>query len=431
MTSIRWAPYVCGIALTGALTGALAGTLAACGEDTGVPTGVDEPSPSSSPPPSTTPPGAGPWLATVPASIRLDGGLPERGSEFTVAEVTSEQDAPAVDWCGPVSVPTAGGLTLAGWHATGPEYVDWRVLRLYESDLGAQEAMAHLDRAASACDGQRDTFERRESALAGDLTLTVVQTSTDDQGRPALGASIWEVVQRGNALLLTSTYGEWDPRSNLDRGIALHDKDVAPIADAMCVFYANPCDLSDVPNTSLADFPLDLGYPEPAADDGFPRGRVVETAFVNHLRYCGALGWDTDGEVVPEAYVGTTHGGDSDLADVSFRTLARYPEVPVAQQAMAHLRATVEACPEEEQGEQFDKYALIERDVGDESYLITHVSTYAGVVSSVELLDVVRVGDLVLLNDLMTNEQAGQEAVADSTAQLAAELYAFTGRTPE
>jgi hypothetical protein len=215
----------------------LAVSLTACGTATSVADIADDPtSPAASPseqvPDSPTVPGR----AGIPEDFPLDLGLPTHGSEFTLTEVGSEADAPAVDWCGPVPSLAGERVDLAGVIATGPEYADWRVLHLYESDPAATAATSLLRDAAATCEQREDeTFGRRPSTLAGDETFTVVQTYSDGTW-PTLGATFWQVVRIGSSLLVAGTYGEWDPQSNLDEGIALHAKDLAPIVEAMRVF---------------------------------------------------------------------------------------------------------------------------------------------------------------------------------------------------
>ena len=220
--------------------------LVACGQATSAPAADDpEPMPSATPSTSPSPTEDAAWLTTIPDDIPLDVELPPHGSEFALREVASEPDSPGIDWCGPIPTLAASRTDIAGWSATGPEYAEWRVLRVYESDEAARTATTLLTEHAAACHGEEQDdsaslLGRRPSALPGDESFTVVQTYQYN-GLPTLGATFWEVVQVGKALLLTGTYGEYDPTTSLDSGIRHHAKEVAPIVDALCVFDADPC----------------------------------------------------------------------------------------------------------------------------------------------------------------------------------------------
>jgi hypothetical protein len=131
-------------------------------------------------------------------------------------------------------------IDLAGVAASGPEYAESRDLRLYETEEAAAEVIALVTDTLRRCvaeSGPDDdrVLERRESTLAGDEAVTIVETYRYD-GLPTLGATFREAVRVGNAVLLTTSYGEWDPQQNLDDGIREHATDVAPIVAAMSVF---------------------------------------------------------------------------------------------------------------------------------------------------------------------------------------------------
>ena len=169
----------------------------------------------------------------------LDVGLPEDGGDFSVRRIRTETDAVTLDLCG--SVPISGNtVDLAGWRATGPEYEEVRQLRLYTSDIEARTAYAAVMERVPSCATERH-LEQQRSALVGDESATVVETYESPEGWPALGATFHEVVRIGNAVLVTRSYGEWEPTTNLDGGIATHAREVTPIVDAMCVFAAKAC----------------------------------------------------------------------------------------------------------------------------------------------------------------------------------------------
>ncbi len=232
MTPLRWAAYA-----------AVVGLLTACGDATSVaktdpaPTSSDTPSPSTSPSASVTAPSS--WVTAIPVTVPLDVGLPEDGGDFSVTPIRAEPDAVTLDLCGSVPI-SADTVDLAGWRATGPEYEEVRQLRVYTSDIEARAAFAAVIARVPSCATERH-LEQQRSALVGDESVTVVETYESPEGLPALGATFHEVVRIGNALLVTRSYGEWEPSTNLDGGIATHAREVTPIVDAMCVFAPKGC----------------------------------------------------------------------------------------------------------------------------------------------------------------------------------------------
>lgn len=175
-------------------------------------------------------------MTTIPDQLPLAVHLPADGGDFSVTRIRSETEAVAVDLCGPVDM-SGHSVDLAGWRATGPEYEEARQVRLYTSDIEARAAFAAVVERVPSCTGERQ-LEQRGSNLPGDDSVTVVETYLSPDGLPTLGATFLELVRVGNAVLLTRSYGEWDPESNLDGGIARHAQEVAPIVEAMGVFAA-------------------------------------------------------------------------------------------------------------------------------------------------------------------------------------------------
>lgn len=216
--------------------------------DSPVASGAAGPSSSSSdgPPPSPDSadgrPGGG-WTTTVPAGLPLDAALPADGGDFKRGHAGA-----GLEFCGrPVTGPSPVEVRRAS--ATGPEYGEGRELRLFRDDDGARRLLAAIDEAVAGCPAEEagETtwhHDLRGSSLArdADAAYTVVRTYSDADDHPLLGATFWEVVRVGNAVLLTVTGGEYDPSGSLDPGIRDHAGDVAVIVESLCVFAAEPCD---------------------------------------------------------------------------------------------------------------------------------------------------------------------------------------------
>jgi hypothetical protein len=149
------------------------------------------------------------------------------------------------------------------------------------------------------------------------------------------------------------------------------------------------------PVLPLEHFPLARGFPETNGNDGSPVVVSAESG-VDALSFCGRAAWSPDA-VGTIDLVGTTYTGEAE--DFRGRTLVRYAEEALAAQALATLRLAVEQCPEEQVGGTAQVYAGADRDAGDEAFTITHrYRGEYGFDTGLEVVDVVRVGDLVLLS---------------------------------
>ncbi len=181
------------------------------------------------------------WLTEIPDGFRVDAFLPEDGGDFT-----RSRDGVGFTFCDEEAFPSDEVLDRATASVSGPEYGEGRDLRLFADDRAADRFQRDALAVVTACpereqDGATWRHEARSSHLDGDASFTAVQSFFTYDGRPVLGATFWEVVRVGNAVLLTSTGGEFDPTTTLDPGIRDHAGDVAQIVEEMCVFAAEPC----------------------------------------------------------------------------------------------------------------------------------------------------------------------------------------------
>ena len=146
----------------------------------------------------------------------------------------------------------------------------------------------------------------------------------------------------------------------------------------------------------LGDFPLTRGYPEHNGDDGSPVV-VTEQTGLGPLTFCDRPAWSMEVPAVPADSVGTTYTGEAE--DFRARTLVRYDDEALAAQALAALRLAVEECPEGEIGGTAQVYTGSTRHTGDEAFTITHrYRSEYGFDTGLEVIDLVRVGDLLFLS---------------------------------
>lgn len=177
------------------------------------------------------------------------------------------------------------------------------------------------------------------------------------------------------------------------------------------------------PVRPLEHFPLAQGYPETNGNDGSPVLVTAESG-VEALSWCGRPVWspDVQGETVD--LVGTTYTGEAE--DFRGRTLVRYAEEALAAQALATLRLAIEQCPEEEVGGTAQVYTGADRRAGDEAFTITHrFRGEYGFDTGLEVIDAVRVGDLVLLSWDYGEGGGTDESIRRSQRELAAQSDAL------
>jgi hypothetical protein len=173
---------------------------------------------------------------------------------------------------------------------------------------------------------------------------------------------------------------------------------------------------------SLDDFPLARGYPETNGNDGSPVV-VTGTSGVEKLVFCHDAGWTPRAPVAPVDLIGTTYTGEAE--DFRGRTLARYADAEEADSALTYLRRAVEVCPEDD-GRVHD---ITPRHGGDGAYLVTvrYRGEY-GFDTGLEVIDVVRVGDLVLLNWEYSEGGGSDETIRSATREVTDQSDALLAR---
>ena len=151
-------------------------------------------------------------------------------------------DAPGIgepDLCG-TSVWTAEPIERLASTVTGPEFADNREVRTYASAAEAVAEMSALRAALVTCpeepnDGGTE-FHTTYDDTTGYETLTY--SDTIDYG---LGGVLYQFVRVGNAVLATSTYGEYG--QEIDRGTVRERTALATrIVGSLCVFTQKGCD---------------------------------------------------------------------------------------------------------------------------------------------------------------------------------------------
>jgi len=188
------------------------------------------------------------WRTSIPHGFPLTDGLPTRNERTgTPVRTVPGFDSESVGPCGATPwSPTAPTEALEGIRAvySGTEGGSARTLALYPDDQRATRALAAIEQSARTCEpgtaDPRIAAEVLPSAL-GQASLTWINRWSDADG-PTGEGSLHEVVQVGNALLLTSTtlMGAGDP-AVVGRAVDTEEQHTAAVVGAMCVFAGGAC----------------------------------------------------------------------------------------------------------------------------------------------------------------------------------------------
>lgn len=384
-------------------------------QDTTAPT---TPATSDASPPATSfqPASGHDWLTAVPAALSVSAGLPDDGGDFTrVSEAVTGSfcDAEAFGEDAAVDVRRDG--------ATGPEYGDRRDLRVFADDRAAHAFVARAADAARACPEELHSVTRWLHSVAvvdgvGEESVRILRTYETD-GMVNAGATWWDVVRVGNAVLLTATGGEYIPGETLGQGVREHQQLISPIVDSMCVFSAAGCPGSgeDIP----ADFPLAAGWPadseaEPGRRYGLkgPNDQLPPLEFAYCRADFTALG-GTD----------ALRADWTNVEDYRGRALLTFADETDASGFVEDFVTSWTSCPRSPSGAGYAAvHDTVGTDLGDESTALASWTEYAGAPAiGLQVVHVVRVGDAVLI-DSSANEgsRSGvEEQVSGQGAELA------------
>lgn len=195
-----------------------------------------------------SPPVAGATASTtaaiaIPGAFPLTDGMPSDVADGISVSAQSV-GMRALDFCGRKPLRGLNPTDRLAAEASGNEYASTRDLMLFAEDGPSAAVLEDIREAASACPtdplgpGSELLTEVRDSSFGSDA-VTVVHTFAQD-GEVGVGAEIIEVVLVDRALLVTSTYAEFHPATDLDEGIAEEADRLAATVEAMSVFRNEP-----------------------------------------------------------------------------------------------------------------------------------------------------------------------------------------------
>ncbi|MPZ96028.1 MAG: hypothetical protein GEU96_14245 [Propionibacteriales bacterium] len=211
---------------------------------------LSDPAPA---PPATnnaSPPPDG-WHLRIPADFPLGSGLPEAGGDIPAWEESEEVDEPIKNLpCDEQGLDVADPPRedALGVTVSPPASSAWRQLLVYPDSAAAAATLQEIRGQAEACDpevAQPDLSEFRWTVRdlpygGHDVMEVYGQEYALDGGNAGIGRTVIAVVRVGNALLVAGSSDE----GGSDQEVAEPEfvRDVADVADAMCIFASNPCE---------------------------------------------------------------------------------------------------------------------------------------------------------------------------------------------
>ena len=316
--------------------------LAACSR------GRQEDAPADPTPSAPAATDATPAAMVIPDDFPLSDGMASEAYD-DISISAQSVGMRALDFCGRQPLRGLALTDRLAAEASGDEYANTRDLMLFAEAGPPTAVLADIRAAATACPadatgpGSRLLTEVRDSSF-GSRAATVLHTYEQD-GDVGIGAEIIEVVQVDRALLVTSTYAEWDPATNLDEGIAEEAERLEETVAAMSLFADSSPGAARAPALAITptpipdDFPLALRIAENESDGEQPvPGPDAEG--VSKVSACGERLWPLAPARV-EARLGVQATGPE---YVDARELVSMRGARVAVRAVARIRAALAGC---------------------------------------------------------------------------------------
>ena len=400
--------------------------LAGCGGRTGDADDASAASPTTSPTttPTTAPTGTAsstPTPTDPPTELAADFPLAAgMAAEEDQAGLVSEDGRGLRDLelCGerPVSGLDVRDRLVA--DNSGGESLDTRELVLLASAEEATAAAEDLAARAADCptqeaDGTVTTTAVHPSPFDDGPSAALVRTY-DIDGARSPGAIVHHVVARGNALLVTATYGEWrEPAWGVsETAQPLRDTVAAlsALADPEAVSSAPPSteagpEPSAPPAPTLPHVDLTAGLPEDGGDYEVTE-QNPDGVGIAPVEMCGRTVWPVEGAAGGTRRLTASASGPEHFEG---RDLVVYADTEVAGNAMAPFRHAAERC--RRSGNQV--WTPLQQDTGHDT--VTVGLTYTdGLGSSV--LQVTRVGAMLLL--VTTYGEGSLDALPDQAVDV-------------
>lgn len=370
-----------------------------------------DPSPASSPASTFTPARHHDWRTAIPAGLSVSAGLPEGGGDF---QRVSEPVTGTFCDAGAFGVDDALDVRRDG--ASGPEYGDRRDLRVFADDRAAHDFVARASDVARGCPEERHGATRWLHSVApvdgvGEESVRILQTYETD-GMVNAGATWWDLIRVGNAVLLTATGGEYVPGETLGQGVREHEQLISPVVDAMCVFGAEGCPAADL---IPASFPLAADWPAEGRAEPGPRYGLKGPN--DHLP---PLEWNyCDTRFAAGGAEDALRATWTNVEDYRGRELLAFTDMAAAGAFVESLVDYWKTCPRAAAGPGIEAVQAVRPlSLGDASSTLASWIEYDGEPGiGLTVVLAVRVGSTVLLDSTSNEGSAGQDRRSGVIAQ--------------
>lgn len=215
------------------------------------PAPTTRPSEPASPDPTPDP---APAPTTIPPDYRIDGNLPDYGSDGSTQGPNADVAVRDLTLCGEAVFPgDVDPVDRLGVVYEAPEYEHVRLVQLYGDASEADAVMQQIADAVASCpemEYESDISPDLTGATLYDLETTsvgdnsfVVTTQYEVGGEPTLGMELHQLVRVGSAVLLVAETNEGDPRSEtVDDATAELTDTARTLAEDLCASDPEICD---------------------------------------------------------------------------------------------------------------------------------------------------------------------------------------------
>jgi hypothetical protein len=217
------------------------------------------------------------WVMTIPESFPLGDGLPQPGGDVPAWQQSDDRDqtiqyVPCEDRR--LDAANSARTDARSIVASPPAETQWRYLVLYENAAAAEAARTEIRDRAAACGSQpsqpgiTETRWTVTDQMYGEHSFVELagREYALDTEQEGIHRSTIGVFQTGNALLIGGLSDEGGGQTGADSGLDAWAASLAGVADAMCVFTADPCGGGVPPTTGTEQPPAD----EALSEDNLP-----------------------------------------------------------------------------------------------------------------------------------------------------------------
>lgn len=188
---------------------------------------------------------SGSGLTRIPGSFDVTLGMPPNQSGRPVIQERGGDFTSLLEFCGESRSTSDGRLESLVATTSGRDYRDIHEVVLYADGTAARSVYESVTTSARECpveelpEANGSVATRVSDWEVSDTGVAIVRTWAESGGAEP-SAEILHVAQVGSALLVTSTYADYDPEDP-EQAVAAQGADLSPVLEQMCVFTAEGC----------------------------------------------------------------------------------------------------------------------------------------------------------------------------------------------